>query len=305
MSKTTTNLLLMLITIIAGTYFYINYCSECGTTAVKERTMETVIPKEVASTSYPFAFRDGNFSYEINDNYNFNVSSPKFLMPLANGIGTGISQLRNYFSENTGKVINVIGYYKSEEENNTAYPNLGLARANAVKNHLVDQGIPSVHINTQSELRDEMVPKDGIYYGPISYTIDMKSDTADEELLALFDKINANPLILYFNTAEASISLDAEQRQKVADISRYIDKVPEATVSVTGHTDNTGLAATNMKLGLDRANFAKDYLIGNGISTERITTSSKGQTEPIAENTTEEGKAKNRRTVVTLNKKTN
>lgn len=302
MSKTTTNLLLMLITIIAGTYFYINYCSECGTTAVEEPPMETAIPKEVASTSYPFAFSDGNFSYEINDNYNFNVSSPSILMPLANGIGTGIGQLQNYFSENTGKVINVIGYYTSEEENNTAYPNLGLARANAVKNHLVDQGIPSVNINTQSELRDEMVPKDGIYYGPVAYTIDMKSETADEELSALFDKINADPLILYFNTAEASISLDAEQRQKVADISRYIDKVPEATVSITGHTDNTGLAATNMKLGLDRANFAKDYLMDNGISAEKIRTSSKGQTEPIADNSTEEGKAKNRRTVVTLNK---
>jgi outer membrane protein OmpA-like peptidoglycan-associated protein len=302
MSKTTTNLLLMLITIIAGTYFYINYCSECGATAVEEPPMETAVPKEVAPTSYPFAFSDGNFSYEINDNYNFNVSSPTILMPLASGIGTGISQLQNYFSGNPDKVINVIGFYTSDEENYTAYPDLGLARANAVKNHLVAQGIPSVHINVLSELKNEMVAKEGIYYGPIAYAIDMKSETADEDLSALFDKINADPLILYFNTAEASISLDADQRQKVADISRYIDKVADATVSITGHTDNTGLAATNMKLGLDRANFAKDYLMRNGITSEKIRTSSKGQTEPIADNSTEEGKAKNRRTVVTLNK---
>ncbi|UWX54806.1 OmpA family protein [Maribacter litopenaei] len=200
------------------------------------------------------------------------------------------------------KVLNIIGYYTSEEVNNSAYPNLGLARANAVKNDLVAKGIPSTHINTSSELKEIMVPGDDIFYGPMAYTIDAVSETADEELSALFEKINADPLILYFNTAEASINLNAEQRQKVADISGFIDKVSDGTVSITGHTDNTGLAETNMKLGLDRANFAKDYLIRNGISADKITTSSKGQTEPIADNATEEGKAKNRRTVVTLNK---
>ncbi len=302
MNKTTTNLLLMLITIIAGTYFYLNYCSECKSSIVEEPSQKPMVVEEVESTTYPFAFSDGDFSYEVIDNYNFNVSSSSILMPLATGIGTGISQLKAYFSENGNKVINVIGYYKSDEENNTAYPNLGLARANAVKNNLVGQGIPSAQINTSSTLMDEMVAKDGIYYGPIAYNVDVRSENADEELSALFEKITADPLVLYFNTAEASINLDAEQRQKVADISRYLDKVAEATVSITGHTDNTGLAETNMKLGMDRANFAKDYFIRNGISTDRITTSSKGQEEPIADNATEEGKAKNRRTVVTLNK---
>ncbi|ASV30364.1 OmpA family protein [Maribacter cobaltidurans] len=302
MNKTTTNLLLMLITIIAGTYFFINYCSECGSSALEEPSQEPMVGEEIKSTSYPFAFSDGDFSYEVKDNYNFNVSSSSILMPLATGIGTGISQLKAYFLENGNKVINVIGYYASNEENNTAYPNLGLARANAVKNNLVEQGIPSAQINTSSTLMDEMVPKDGIYYGPMAYNVDIRSENADEELSALFDKINADPLVLYFNTAEASINLDMEQRQKVADISRYLDKVAEATVSITGHTDNTGMAETNMKLGMDRANFAKDYFIRNGISTDRITTSSKGQEEPIVDNATEEGKGKNRRTVVTLNK---
>lgn len=302
MNKTTTNLLLMLITIIAGTYFYINYCSECGTKAIDEPPKEAVAPKEEVATSYPFAIKDGDFSYQINDNYNFNKSSATILMPLATGIGSGIGELRNYMLENSGKVIDVVGYYTSDEENNTAFPNLGLARANAVKNNLVSQGVSSAQINTSSELMEEMVPKDDIFFGPIAYSIDLASETADDELSALYDKINADPLVLYFNTAEASISLNAEQRQKVADISRYIDKVANATVSITGHTDNTGLAETNMKLGLDRANFAKDYLISNGISAEKITTSSKGQEEPISDNSTEEGKAKNRRTVVTLNK---
>jgi len=151
------------------------------------------------------------------------------------------------------------------------------------------------------ELMESMVPKENVYLGPISYGLSGESENAAEEMKALFDKINANPLTLYFNTAEASISLNAEQRQKVADISRYLDKIEGATANVVGHTDNTGVATTNMRLGLDRANFAKAYLMRNGISETKIKTSSKGQTAPIESNATEEGRSKNRRTVVTLN----
>jgi OOP family OmpA-OmpF porin len=56
----------------------------------------------------------------------------------------------------------------------------------------------------------------------------------------------------------------------------------------------------NTQLGQNRADFAKEYLAKNGISADRIISSSKGPDEPIADNATTEGKAKNRRTVVTI-----
>ena len=55
MTKTTTNLLLMLITIVAGTFFYITCCSECGAIAPTEPTTEQVIVKEPEATAYQFA----------------------------------------------------------------------------------------------------------------------------------------------------------------------------------------------------------------------------------------------------------
>lgn len=301
MTKTTTNLLLMLITILAGTYFYITCCSECGAATVEEPPKEVSAPIAPEATSYPFALSDGPFSYSTNDNYNFNISSSDILMPLANSLEIGIDSLKSFFQANPEKVINITGYYTAQETNNSAYPNLGMARANAVKNHFVSKGISSANINTYGKLMDEMVPENNIYLGPITYALDEQTENAAEELSALYEKIKADPLVLYFNTAEASINLNSEQRQKVADISRYLDKVEGAAVNVIGHTDNTGQAATNMNLGLDRANFAKNYLMQNGISETKINTSSKGQTEPIADNSTEEGRAQNRRTVVTLN----
>ncbi len=70
---------------------------------------------------------------------------------------------------------------------------------------------------------------------------------------------------------------------------------PTAEVAIHGHTDNVGGARYNMQLSLGRAEAVKAYLITKGISGSRITTKGYGFTKPIADNTTAEGRAKNRR----------
>lgn len=301
MTKKTTNLLGIIITILAGTYFYITCCSECGMSSQKEPQKEVMAPVVPEATSYPFAFSDGDFTYSTNDNFNFNPSSSDILMPVSQGVEDGISRLKSFLGENANKVINITGYYKSDEDNDSAFPNLGLGRANAVKNYFVTKGIPSKSINTIGALMDDLVPKDNIYLGPLGYGLDNMAADAEDKLKELYSRIKSNPLVLQFNTAEASINLTAEQRQKFADISTYLDKVDGATANVTGHTDNTGQRETNLRLGQERADFAKAYLVRNGISGDKIMATSKGPDEPVASNATEEGKAQNRRTTITLN----
>lgn len=299
----TTSLLGILITIIAGIFLYMKLCSSCGVPIAEEESVsEEVIaePEAPKSTSFPFALSNGDYDCNTNDNFNFNVSSSVILKPLATNVSDCIGSLKTFMDGNADKVINATGYYKSDETNDSAFPNLGLARANAVKNYLVSMGISSTRINTFGKLMDDMVPADNMFMGPIEYGLADRAADADDQLQALFDKINADPLVLYFDTAEASIQLSAEQRQKVADISRYLDLKDGATANVVGHTDNEGSNVTNMRLGQGRADFAKDYLTRNGIATAKINTSSKGESQPIESNATEEGKAKNRRTVVTV-----
>jgi len=274
-------------------------CSCCNGTEVTAPVEEIVEPVKPKATSYPFAFSEGDYAYNEQDNFNFNVSNNKILEPLSAKVEAGIESLKKYLEEHPNSVFDITGYYKASETNNSAFPNLGLARANAVKNYLVSKGISSARLNTHGQLMEEMVSKDNIFYGPIKYGLAKGADTKDE-MAELKAKIQANPLILYFNTAEASVSLSAEQRQKFADISRYLDKVEGATCNVVGHTDNTGNASANLKLGQNRADYAKGYLMQNGIAGSKINASSKGQTKPIATNATEEGKAKNRRTVITI-----
>lgn len=301
MTKKTTNLLGIIITILAGTYFYITCCSECGMSSKKEPDKEVMAPVADEATSYPFAFSEGEFAYSANNNFNFNPSSSTILLPVTQDIEDGIGRLNSFLTENSNKVVDVTGYYKSDEENDSAFPNLGLARANAVKNYFVSKGIPSRLINIYGTLKNELVPKGNIYLGPLGYNLTERPEDADDKLKALYNRINSNPLTLKFNTAEASINLSSEQRQKFADISTYLDKVEGATANVVGHTDNTGQRATNIALGQERADFAKAYMMRNGISESKINATSKGPDEPLVSNATEEGKAQNRRTVITLN----
>ncbi len=71
-------------------------------------------------------------------------------------------------------------------------------------------------------------------------------------------------------------------------------------VGVYGHTDNVGNADANQKLSEDRANAVKSYLISKGLLTSRIEAKGYGQSKPIADNKTNEGKAKNRRVQIVL-----
>jgi len=67
-------------------------------------------------------------------------------------------------------------------------------------------------------------------------------------------------------------------------------------VRLTGHTDSLGNDAYNMNLGRQRANIIKNYLMEQGVPSSQIIAQSRGESQPIASNATEQGRAKNRRT---------
>jgi outer membrane protein OmpA-like peptidoglycan-associated protein len=75
---------------------------------------------------------------------------------------------------------------------------------------------------------------------------------------------------------------------------------PKAIVRVVGHTDGTGSAAINNPLSVERAQSVRDYLVARGLSPIRIEASGHGAREPIADNASEAGRARNRRVEIFL-----
>ncbi len=316
MSKKMGYLLGMLLTIVICMILAWIFC--CNTTQSSDsqnNQRETTInnPPAVATpevaTSMAFNLKgpDGKFAFTSNDNFNFNTSSFSILPPISGEVTDGVNQLKTYFETagNEDKMIDITGYYDSGEKNTSAFADLGLARSNSVKNYFVDQGIPSSRINTYGELRASIVPDGNVYKGPIEYRIFNQAngdlDATNTALQDIENSLRADPLVLYFNYGEASVTLSEKQRLQIGDISRYLDKKEGATITVEGHTDSQGSLTTNDRLGLERAEFAKAYLANNGIPGSKIKTVSKGERSPIETNDTEEGRNKNRRAVITLN----
>jgi len=75
---------------------------------------------------------------------------------------------------------------------------------------------------------------------------------------------------------------------------------PTITVEVAGHTDSDGAAAYNESLSARRARAVREYLIARGVEANRLTSRGYGESEPIADNSTREGKAQNRRVVLRI-----
>ena len=67
------------------------------------------------------------------------------------------------------------------------------------------------------------------------------------------------------------------------------------TITIVGHTDSTGSDAVNNPLSVDRAEAARDYLVGKGVARSRIATEGRGAREPVADNNTDQGRGNNRR----------
>jgi outer membrane protein OmpA-like peptidoglycan-associated protein len=70
---------------------------------------------------------------------------------------------------------------------------------------------------------------------------------------------------------------------------------PASTVRIVGHTDSSGTDAINNPLSVNRAASVRDYVVGHGVDARRITIDGRGSHEPIADNSTDAGRAKNRR----------
>lgn len=94
--------------------------------------------------------------------------------------------------------------------------------------------------------------------------------------------------------------IKAKGREVLDRIIGHLKENPNYRVHLVGHTDSTGTAAYNMGLSKRRAEVVRHYIITHGIAANRITIAWKGESEPVAPNNTSAGRAKNRRTDITI-----
>ena len=138
--------------------------------------------------------------------------------------------------------------------------------------------------------------KTGYREGYILYMMEREAMAQDIVANELLDKINKDGMVaLYLNFDTGSANLQASSASQLDQIAAMLKSAPALAVEVGGHTDNVGDAAANQKLSQARAGAVVSALVGRGIPAARLTPKGYGATSPVADNRTEDGRAKNRR----------
>jgi len=97
-----------------------------------------------------------------------------------------------------------------------------------------------------------------------------------------------------------SANLQPTAQNNLQNLAASLQQNTATNVIIIGHSDNTGTSRQNMDISMQRAQAVKTYLASKGVDAARISTLGKGETEPIADNSTEAGRAQNRRVEVVI-----
>jgi OOP family OmpA-OmpF porin len=126
----------------------------------------------------------------------------------------------------------------------------------------------------------------------------LEMESMKQEVVAseMFEKINKDGFIaLYINFETGKSEIKPESQPIIDQLAEMLKQNPTLKISIAGHTDNVGGENINQPLSESRAKSVMDALISKGIDASRLISKGWGQTKPIGDNTTEEGRAKNRR----------
>jgi outer membrane protein OmpA-like peptidoglycan-associated protein len=109
-------------------------------------------------------------------------------------------------------------------------------------------------------------------------------------------------LVNYFEFDKSDFKVNDLSKKFSTEANMYLKQYTNARLIITGHTDAIGSEEYNQKLGFRRAQSAMQYLESAGIPAKKISIQSKGEMQPADNNSTNEGRANNRRTEITTNK---
>lgn len=132
-------------------------------------------------------------------------------------------------------------------------------------------------------------------------TLPLVTETDTSRLdLTPTEKALFEPLDIYFQSGSPNIIRTKEINDWLTLAQKYLEENPGEKLSLVGHTDSDGSDELNQGLSEVRAGKVRDILVAEGFSTANLEVSGKGESQPIADNGTAEGRQKNRRVSIRL-----
>ncbi len=241
-----------------------------------------------------------------NDEHGMMVSTDgKYAVFASNGSNTGAEQYDIYYVEmpEKGRPEEII-FIKGKLDSATASTHLRLkdAQGNTLREieFAKDDGAYVAIIN-RKDLKEPLVlnvEQDGVaFQARIIDSTRVQHGTVDNEHMLVNQIQSNNPYTIediHFESNSAVI-MDGSKFM-LNEFSRFLMKNASYSVVIQGHTDNSGDKDNNLRLSNERALSVKNYLISKGVPTSRLDHKGFGDTIPLESNSTQKGRAKNRRT---------
>lgn len=256
------------------------------------------IEDAVVKLQNPLQLIEGD-SIILNDYYQFVFNKYSVEPRLNKNNYLFLDAVASYLKIFPKKNLTITGWYRSGINSlppvNSYYENIGVARANAIRNLLIKRGIIEERISL-----DYYHSQDSLLEEPLTFNVFM-SDTVSgpfEKQQFSFTNMTFSDANFAFNSADFN---PGEPFKLYADSVRtYLEVNPAKNLTIIGHTDNVGSNNYNANLGLRRAQSARAYFQKKGVKSE-IKVASQGEKRPTATNETEEGRQKNRRVNFVIN----
>ena len=253
-----------------------NLCDEPQTAVVADTiTIIKEVPVEKPLRYFPFSITKNSANVTLIDT-------------IPNPLQTFFDYLNSHQKEEL-----LITSFFSKAENSS----IALSRNDSVKKKLADFGINTDRVVLQTRQQDFQFSDSNEYKKGFAYEFQEMS----EERMNAIDKGIASK-ILYAGFGSKTFQPDNTLNAYAIELKNYLDKNPTKTVEIIGHTDSNGEAEDNMWIGKERAKSVMQYFVSQGIDVSKLSVSSKGETAPIAPNTTFEGQRLNRRIEINIRK---
>jgi len=185
----------------------------------------------------------------------------------------------------------IIGRYFTGEKAPAGFRNMGLARAQSLKDELANDSNKDL-LSISSEFMGDR-PK-----GYWNQSMEFRTEKVDNSQAKVVE--NEDGITIYFPSGSADALISESLVNKLNRISKELIST-QGGANIIGHTDNTGDRKSNHALGQKRARMIEKLFIDNGVNTENLRASSMGDTQPASDNSTAEGRALNRRIEITFN----
>ncbi len=234
---------------------------------------------------------DGTIRYQFDDAITINSTDGQLNIP--DELLSFKDSIYEYLNAHQDKEVLIHVKFLASEVDSINNIHFGKDRVRNLKNLLTSSGINPDKLFFDTVVANYTYDDQGRYSDGISMSFQAISDEHNQQIEA-----GIRNKTLYADFAQAEFKPDRTLMAYTLELKNYLANASGRTIIVTGHTDSVGV--NNDQWGLDRANNVKNYLVAQGIPSAIIKVVSKGESQPIASNLTEEGRAKNRRIVITV-----